>query len=86
MHQLGRRQAFSLKSPSAADSCAADIQRWNFNWQQFYFYDTPLQFDNSTTLSVTCDYDTTSRTSPVLPGYGTSEEMCTMGIYMVPNF
>jgi hypothetical protein len=51
-----------------------------------YFYQQPLVVDGADTLHVTCTYDTTDATEPVLPGWGTQNEMCLMGLFVVPVF
>ena len=63
-------------------ACAADIQNWDFHWQRMYFYDKPRTLDASTEFKVSCDYETTSVTEPVLPGWGTSNEMCLATLYL----
>ncbi|HET7541538.1 MAG TPA: hypothetical protein VFK05_16800 [Polyangiaceae bacterium] len=85
MHQLGRK--YQLQVSSAGDNaCAADVQDWDFHWQRMYFYDKPPALDAQTAFKVTCDYDTTSVSDPVLPGWGTSNEMCLATLYFtVPN-
>ena len=80
MHQLGRKYRLQV-STTSDNACAADVQNWDFHWQRMYFYDKPPALDASTQFAVTCDYDTTSVTAPVLPGWGTSNEMCLATLY-----
>jgi len=80
MHQLGRKYRMQV-STASENACAADVQNWDFHWQRMYFYDKPPALDAKTTFNVTCDYDTTSVTSAVLPGWGTSNEMCLATLY-----
>jgi hypothetical protein len=80
MHQLGRKYQMQV-STAKANTCAADVQKWDFHWQRMYFYATPPALDPTTSFKVTCDYDTTSVTEPVLPGWGTSNEMCLATLY-----
>jgi hypothetical protein len=49
-----------------------------------YFYETPMRVGADDTLHVTCTYDTRGATEPVLPGWGTQNEMCLMGMFVVP--
>jgi hypothetical protein len=35
-------------------------------------------------LEVTCEFDTRGATGPVTPGWGTQNEMCLAGLYLVP--
>lgn len=65
--------------------CGANVDRWDFNWQRMYFYDQPVPMKYGDTLRVTCDYTTMGDTDPVLPGFGTSDEMCLVGMYVVPR-
>jgi hypothetical protein len=46
-----------------------------------YFYAQPLLLTPRSRLEVTCDYDTSSVTEPVLPGWGTRNEMCLATLY-----
>ncbi len=80
MHQLGRKYRLSITSGSN-DQCAANVQNWDFHWQRLYFYDKPPTLDANTAFNVTCDYDTSTVTEPVMPGWGTSNEMCLATLY-----
>lgn len=84
MHQRGRKMLIELvdkKEPR----CAADVQRWDFGWQLYYFYDKPLKITPTTSVRVTCDYNTLGDTEPTLPGWGTKNEMCLAGVFVVPK-
>ena len=65
----------------AQASCGADVQQWDFHWQRMYFYQTPIVITPTTRFEVTCDFDTSERTTPVLPGWGTQNEMCLATLY-----
>ncbi|RMG20099.1 MAG: hypothetical protein D6729_03585 [Deltaproteobacteria bacterium] len=72
MHTLGRK--ISVRTQS---TCLVDIQAWDFNWQQFYFFDVPggVQLSAGETLSLDCTWDNpTDRV--VTWGDGTHDEMC----------
>lgn len=84
MHQRGRKMHVELIEGDGAPQCAADVQRWDFNWQIYYFYDQPLTLTANSRLRVTCEFDTQGATAPVLPGWGTENEMCLAGIFIVP--
>ena len=75
MHQRGRKFTFELGRDGAFD-CQGHVERWNFNWQRAYDYTEPLAVDASSELRVSCEYDTSGDTQPVLPGWGTQNEMC----------
>ena len=44
----------------------------------------PRVLTASDTLQVTCEFNTMSATEPVTPGWGTNNEMCLMGLFLVP--
>lgn len=83
MHQLGTKQRVELVSDTGT-TCISDVARWDFHWQLFYFFRAPVTLDPSMTLRVTCEYDTRDRSEPVRPGWGTDNEMCLFGMYVVP--
>ena len=85
MHQRGRKLRVDLIEDGGAPQCTADVQRWDFNWQLYYFYDQPIPLTTKSKLRITCEYDTQSATEPVLPGWGTQNEMCLAGLFIVPN-
>jgi mono/diheme cytochrome c family protein len=64
-------------------TCAADLPKWDFGWQQVFFYDEPLRFTGDQTLEVTCVFDTSTATEPTMPGFETKNEMCSFGVYVV---
>jgi len=80
MHQLGRKYQLQV-STAKPNTCAADVKNWDFHWQRMYFYEKPPALDATTSFTVTCDYDTSSVSQPVLPGWGTSNEMCLATLY-----
>lgn len=85
MHQFGRKQRIELVEGDAAPVCAADVQRWDFNWQLYYFYQEPFQLTKDSKLRITCDYDTRAASEPITPGWGTGNEMCLTGLFIVPD-
>jgi len=82
MHTLGR--TLRLETDHAGSSqCLIDVPRWDFNWQQGYFYDGPPKIvGGGDTLRITCTHDTTSRTQTVTWGEGTEDEMCLAFAYV----
>ena len=76
MHALGQTYEMTISQPGAGESCAAQVDRWDFHWQRMYFWDEPYALTADTQLRVDCEYDTTGVTAPVQPGWGTSNEMC----------
>ncbi|MBL4686846.1 MAG: hypothetical protein JKY37_19770 [Nannocystaceae bacterium] len=84
MHDYGRRIDMRVSGP-AGEVCAADVQAWDFNWQLMYFYDNPMTLTADQTITVTCTYNTLNASEPVTPGWGTQNEMCLMGLFLVPE-
>lgn len=84
MHEYGRRMDMRL-SGTDGEQCAADVQAWDFNWQLMYFYENPVTLTGDQTLTVTCDYNTLNASDPITPGWGTQNEMCLMGLFLVPG-
>jgi hypothetical protein len=81
MHELGNKYKLRVNPDGSAFECAADVQNWDFHWQRLYFYKEPFKLTADSALEVTCDFDTSSRVEPVLPGWGTSNEMCLANLY-----
>jgi hypothetical protein len=81
MHERGRKYRLDVGTNEEENRCAADVQHWNFHFQRQYFYTAPRPVDSSTPIEVTCDFDTSDATSPVLPGWGTRNEMCLAVLY-----
>jgi hypothetical protein len=76
-HMHGRGHKYTFEVSNGGDfQCEGRVNRWDFNWQRIYDYSTPLPFTADTRVRVTCDYDTSTDTEPVLPGWGTRNEMC----------
>jgi copper type II ascorbate-dependent monooxygenase-like protein len=81
MHGRGIRQQVRLGTPGNL-TCSSHLEHWNFHWQEFYFYKTSPTITPDTQVEVTCEYDTSNDTAPVLPGWGTRNEMC-LAVLMV---
>jgi Copper type II ascorbate-dependent monooxygenase, C-terminal domain len=77
MHTRGLRKQMTLTGPDGVSRCAAKVDRWDFNWQKFYFYKGTLpRIMNDTQLQLTCEYTTLADRMAVMPGWGTQNEMC----------
>jgi hypothetical protein len=81
MHQLGHKYQLTVAQAGQPAQCAANIDQWDFHWQRMYFYAEPLTIKADTKFAVTCDFDTSSVTAPVRPGWGTRNEMCLATLY-----
>jgi len=79
-HMHGRGTGLELDTSAAGEAltCTAALTHWDFHWQKFYFYnpDRYPRLTPSGSIQVTCTYDTSAETAPVLPGWGTRNEMC----------
>ncbi len=84
MHEYGVSLHASIERADGQRRCAVEVPRWDFDWQLFYFYERPISLAEGDTLHVTCRYDTRGATEPVLPGWGTRNEMCLLGVFVVP--
>ena len=84
MHTLGRSMTIERQPANGGPAqCLANLPRWSFEWQQYYFYDgAPLSVNPGDKINVTCHYDTRSRTQPVTWGNGTQDEMCLSFFYI----
>jgi hypothetical protein len=80
MHQRGHQFRMNV-GPSADLTCGMDVQSWDFHWQHMYFYTQALAMTPDSQINVTCDFDTSAETAPVLPGWGTRNEMCLAALY-----
>ena len=81
MHTLGRTLRVDMGT-NAGSRCLVNVDRWDFHWQNAWWYTTPIQVQQLTGLTISCGYDTTSRTTPVVWGEGTDDEMCLSYLYM----
>lgn len=85
MHERGNKFSAQLVHANGTSECAADIQEWDFHWQHYYFYSKPFTVRASDVIKATCTFDTSADTVPVLPGWGTDNEMCLYGMFLVPQ-
>jgi hypothetical protein len=81
MHQLGHKYRMNI-GRGVEQACGVDVQSWDFHWQRMYFYDDAIRLDQTSDIHVTCDFDTSERSEPVLPGWGTQNEMCLATLYV----
>ena len=63
-------------------ACIAELPRWDFNWQLYYFMEQPITLLPGDQLEMTCIYDTSDEVQPIIPGWGTQNEMCFMGVFL----
>ncbi len=75
MHTLGKTLRVD-NLEFGDETCLVNVPRWDFNWQQFYFYEEPLRVSPSSSIRLTCGFDTSDRTRATTWGEGTADEMC----------
>jgi hypothetical protein len=81
MHKLGSR--IKLTATALDNSCLIDIPRWDFDWQEAYWFaDGPLQLPLSGDVTLTCAWDNPTDQT-VTWGEGTNDEMCLVYVYIV---
>ncbi len=84
MHTLGRQLSFTrsrIAEPEQTE-CLAKVNDWDFHWQEVGFYPQSILVDGGDALSITCTYDTSSRTEDISWGEGTQDEMCLVFVYL----
>lgn len=80
MHSAGRTMRLELVR-NGASACVTSLASWNPDWQRFYFFEAPLELEPGDVLRATCTYDTTARSLPTKPGFGSADEMCAVELY-----
>jgi hypothetical protein len=81
MHTLGRTLRVEVKAGSV-NQCLVNVDRWNFHWQNAWWYTEPLHFASMDSATIRCGFDTTSRSEMVTWGEGTMDEMCLAYLYV----
>ena len=84
MHLLGRDIAMSVKYPDGRVEDLVKITDWDFNWQNTYWFEKPLDLPKGTVVRVVAHYDN-SASNPRNPnrpakfvkwGEATTDETC----------
>ena len=84
MHTRGRSLRVEVDH-AGQTQCLADVPRWDFNWQQGYFYDGPPRIaGGGDMLRISCTHDTSQEGQPITWGEGTDDEMCLAFLYVSP--
>lgn len=83
MHEYGVNMQAEVSGAERSE-CVLDVPRWDFNWQFVYNYTRPVVIEPGEEFAVTCTWDTSATTQDVYPGWGTEEEMCFFGLFVVP--
>jgi hypothetical protein len=83
MHKFGTKFRTDLVK-GGKTSCFIDIPRWDYNWQQTFFFKTPISLASGDKLNLTCTYDNPTDKA-IRWGEGTGDEMClNFYFYSVP--
>jgi mono/diheme cytochrome c family protein len=81
MHALGR--TLRAEAVRAGEStCLVNADRWDFEWQNAWFYESPLEVRGGDLIRLTCGYDTLERSDVTRWGEGTEDEMCLSYFYV----
>lgn len=67
------------------NSCLVNVPDWNFNWQGFYFYESPITVTTSEKWKLKCEYNTSLKTTTTHSGEETDDEMCLVVLYVTAD-
>jgi hypothetical protein len=83
MHQFGRQISVEVHRASGGTECLVDIPDWDFNWQQFYFFDSDvgIALEANDRLHLSCSWDNPTATL-IRWGEKTEDEMCLTYAYI----
>lgn len=83
MHQIGRKLEVEITSASGT-TCAVDVPRYDFHWQELYRYVTPLVVHPGDSVRLRCTYDAFGRETTTTWGEGSGDEMCAAVFFARP--
>jgi hypothetical protein len=83
MHLLGRSMTVTATRPDGSKQTLIEVPRWNYNWQDEYYYERPFPLPKGTRLDVAAVFDNSAAnpSNPSSPprrvtwGDGTLDEM-----------
>jgi cytochrome c551/c552 len=75
MHQLGRQIRADVQQPDGSSVPLVEIDDWDFHWQGFYDYATPVPLPYGSKITGSCVFDN-STDHEVRWGESTEDEMC----------
>ena len=81
MHTLGQTLRVDVQA-GGGSTCLVNVDRWNFHWQNAWWYSEPKSFNRVDTATIRCGYDTSQRSEVVTWGEGTMDEMCLSYLYV----
>jgi Copper type II ascorbate-dependent monooxygenase, C-terminal domain len=68
MHALASRQQFSIVRRNGTVECMTEIPNWEFGWEQPYWFDKPVPFDDGDQLYIQCHFDNSAANQSVVNG------------------
>jgi hypothetical protein len=91
MHLLGKKIGMQLTLPDGKKQPLIQIDDWDFNWQDSYYYKTPVKIPAGARISLSATYDNSAQNprNPNNPpkkvswGEATTDEMCVGFIHFV---
>jgi peroxiredoxin len=83
MHLLGRQIKVTATFPDGRTQVLVNIEAWDFNWQDFYYFKEPVKLPRGTMLELECVFDNSAgnlnnpNDPPKVVGWGeqTTDEM-----------
>jgi hypothetical protein len=85
MHLRGTKIGVTIAHPDGSTTCVVDIPRWDFHWQEFYYYRQPIAVAAGDVGRLACTFDNSAGTEPLRWGERTTDEMClTFGYFTAP--
>jgi hypothetical protein len=75
MHRLGRDMTMTATFPDGREQDLIKIGDWDFNWQNTYYFEKPIEFPKGTIVKVRAHYDNPTKAA-VKWGEATTDEMC----------
>jgi len=84
MHYQGRTMRVEAQAMGES-RCLMNVDRWDFHWQNAWWYDEPLELDDVRSLSIKCGFNTEDRNNTITWGDASSDEMCIGLFYATTN-
>ena len=84
MHTLGRTLRVDVQA-NGASQCLVNVDRWDFHWQNAWWYQQPLTIQKPKSMSIRCGFDTREKSDVVTWGESTSDEMCISFLYVTTS-
>ena len=81
MHTLGKTLRVDVEA-NGSSQCLVNVDRWDFHWQNAWWYSDPLQIENPSSISIRCGFDTRGKSEVVTWGESTRDEMCINYLYV----